>query len=581
MPPLPRFLATTPPPRESGLARATDIGALTRTGDIAVWRGVSRVGQAMQYGVGLGFRAYQNRKALDDDIRWGTQTQETERAITEAENAAKAYDYTVDMPLPDDPDFGKDPLELSVEKRESLINDALKDLDKKAANFRRGFPTEEGKAKYNLWYGDKRLIAEESLKHEYGLKHDEYQRGRLNKLWQDAAKAGDVETANSYIAAMDKNELITLDRANQYRRQAAEIAEQQEILLAINFAAATLSDDDIKNASDMIEKSKVFATEAEKAQFRGQLKSVLNNARTLRNEQIEVQREEAIKQIVDLTKDNSLTTHEVEKRRNLIKSGDYKTWMNVALTGKHILDESDPQIERIISDAIAFDPQSIDSKHIRSFVGKGKNGGLSLAKAEEYELKWQQSMDKASPVNTPVAKNYFKMLKGGETDRIFSLDKTTNSIIYGQTLNQLTDYFINYRAKNDRDPTEEEAQSFYEGLVTAYRKPESPFTEARVQQMLGELQSGGAVSIYGIVMPFRKAEDAINHALRTLGPDWQKIAPESARIIKQNWPEAKLKVVEPTPKTEFEIGQRIIHPNGGTYEYTGETGDKAWRLVKE
>lgn len=44
---LPRFTAETPPPRQSGLARASDISSLTRTGDIAVARAIGGVGEAL------------------------------------------------------------------------------------------------------------------------------------------------------------------------------------------------------------------------------------------------------------------------------------------------------------------------------------------------------------------------------------------------------------------------------------------------------------------------------------------------------------------------------------------------------
>jgi hypothetical protein len=62
------------------------------------------------------------------------------------------------------------------------------------------------------------------------------------------------------------------------------------------------------------------------------------------------------------------------------------------------------------------------------------------------------------------------------------------------------------------------------------------FTAAHIQQTLGELQSKGATSIMGVVVPFMSAEDAVNHAVRKLGPDWQTIAPEAKAIIEKNWP---------------------------------------------
>lgn len=65
-----------------------------------------------------------------------------------------------------------------------------------------------------------------------------------------------------------------------------------------------------------------------------------------------------------------------------------------------------------------------------------------------------------------------------------------------------------------------------------------PFTQGRIQQTLGELESGGAVSIFGTVMPFISGKDAINHAQRKLGPNWKEMAPEAIEIIERKWPEA-------------------------------------------
>jgi len=282
-----------------------------------------------------------------------------------------------------------------------------------------------------------------------------------------------------------------------------------------------------------------------------------------------------------MAKEHILTkpTLEGEAAKYDYSDADYTERLNKI--GTSILDDSDPAIERKISDAIAFNPTSIDPTHIRSFVGKGKSGGLSLDKAEEYEARWKTAMDENSGLNTPVAKTYLGMLKEAESDRVFSLDAVKNSTIYTKALNKFTDYFANYREKNKKDPTSQEAQEFYENLVSGYRRPESPFTDAKVQQVLGELESGGAVSIFGTVMPFTKPEDAINHALRNLGPNWQQIAPEAAEIIKRKFPKADIKITTPISRQpEFQIGQRIQLPYG-MYEYTGLSGDKALKLVEE
>lgn len=236
---LPRYTAETPPPREPGLARATDIGALTQTGDIEVWRGISRLGQSMEYVARLGGAAYLQRKALDDDIRWGEGTLKTEEGVNELEKAADSYDYKVDEPLPDSPDYLKSPLQLSVEKRDSLINDALSEYDKKTKEIEQSFPTREGRERYKIWAAKRRLVAEKSLIHLYGLKHDEYQRDRLDELWKAAARNGDIETANSYIDKMDENELITPAQATFRKNKVKEIANQS-LLDDIHEAAKAL-----------------------------------------------------------------------------------------------------------------------------------------------------------------------------------------------------------------------------------------------------------------------------------------------------------------------------------------------------
>ena len=257
-------------------------------------------------------------------------------------------------------------------------------------------------------------------------------------------------------------------------------------------------------------------------------------------------------------------------------------WRNLIAKREAVLVQTDLKVQAKVVDAIIFEPHTIDPKTIRNYAGKGVKGGLSLNKVEEYEEKYNLAMDKTSALNTPVAKTFFNELKNTETDRAFSIDKIKNNTIYGQSLDSLTDFFVNYRKKNDKDPTLAETQEFYQNLISGYRTPERPFTDAKIQQTIGEIQSGGAVSIFGTVMPFRRSEDAINHMLRNLGPNWPKIAPEAARIIKGKWPKAKIEgVMKITKPQGFEIGQRIIHTNGGTYEYTGQEGDKAWKLIKE
>jgi hypothetical protein len=66
---LPRFTATTTPPRASGLARATDITSLTQTGEVAKLRGIGAFGRGMERVAGYLFKAHQDRQAIDAGIQ--------------------------------------------------------------------------------------------------------------------------------------------------------------------------------------------------------------------------------------------------------------------------------------------------------------------------------------------------------------------------------------------------------------------------------------------------------------------------------------------------------------------------------
>lgn len=71
---LPRITAQTPPPVQravipSGAARAEDIGALTRTGDQAMWRSVQQAGEALQGAGQTLFAIDQDKRAMDRELK--------------------------------------------------------------------------------------------------------------------------------------------------------------------------------------------------------------------------------------------------------------------------------------------------------------------------------------------------------------------------------------------------------------------------------------------------------------------------------------------------------------------------------
>lgn len=86
------------------------------------------------------------------------------------------------------------------------------------------------------------------------------------------------------------------------------------------------------------------------------------------------------------------------------------------------------------------------------------------------------------------------------------------------------------------EDTAESLERYREAQIGAMGD-KKPFTEGRIQQTLGELESGGSTSLLGHVIPFRNREGYINHALRKLGPDWLEIAPEAADMINRKFPD--------------------------------------------
>lgn len=595
---LPNFTATTPPPKEpyvqeTGLVRATDIGALTQTGEQAKWGAVGQIGgglkdvasfglgihQAKQESIRRQKAALEKRRKLDDAIQFGNATQRISEIYSNKIYELENTDFKMDMPEPNSPDYDKVLVANSTAKRQKWLKESLAEIDERVKDVSTSFSTVETQEKFKTWYNGSMAQFVDSVRRTTGDKLDSFQRAELNKLWQDAAKNGNVETANDYIETMDKYELITPEKAAGYKQSALKLSEEQGIREFINFAATTLVQEDIKVASDEINNSKVF-TEKEKQPLRNLLTSVINRAKAQQKEFEDKQDSEANKELTDLFLNNKLTMDDITARRDLLKDEKYQAWARIVLNPSVSLDYDKYDEIKDMLDGVAAGTETTANvdKKISEYAGKYFDGGTAIT----LRNKLSETSKPDSPLKSDVAIKYKGLLKEAKTDRVFSLDKVQNSIIYGRKEAALIKYITDFREKNKRDVTDDEIRPFYEQMVDGYRKPESPFTEAKVQQMLGELESGGSVSIYGFVMKFTKPQQAVDHALRTLGPNWQEISPEAVEIIKRKWPEADVAAKTPSvPKEKLEVGERRVHPNGGVYEYTGLEGDKAWKLVKE
>lgn len=217
-PVFPGFTATTAPPRISGAARATNIGALTRTSAQARFSGLGAFGRGISAVGDIAFRASQNRQAIDDTIEWGTATSRTKDRFRLAEAAAERMDVSLDMPLPDDPDYLKTLQSFSTDARDNFLAEALKDIEGDVNKINTGFKSEKNKAQFTNWYNDNYGNMANRVRAMYDRKLDSYQRSEMDRLRETAAKNGDLETADKFTVLMDKYELITPERAEALKK---------------------------------------------------------------------------------------------------------------------------------------------------------------------------------------------------------------------------------------------------------------------------------------------------------------------------------------------------------------------------
>jgi len=219
---LPRYTARVPPPRGADIVRAADIGSLTRTGEVSKWRGIGTAGGFLGRLSDRLLKVHQSRRALDSSIEVGEAGRRAEERFDQAFDAANRTNVTMDMPLPDDPDYLKTLSAFSVTKRDKLLAESLAGVDKDIEEILQGFSSSESKAAFTSWYNRNYPNFTERLRGIYGAKLDSYQRAELNKLRLSHTERGNIKDANAFVDIMDKYELITPERAEVLKRQNKE-----------------------------------------------------------------------------------------------------------------------------------------------------------------------------------------------------------------------------------------------------------------------------------------------------------------------------------------------------------------------
>lgn len=496
---LPEVTAQTPPPRDSGLARATDIGALTRTGAGVQWQAATRAGRALQRGAALGWAAYQKRRAVDDDIESGEASTRTEETALRLKDAANQFDVTMDMPDPGDRDYLKTLKSFSTDKREELVSSYLKDFDADVGQIVQGFSRPEIRARYEKWSKNRRLILEYELKGLFGAKLQNYQLSKLDDFRIAAGENGNLELADSYADLMDKHELITPTKASQLKRNNKEIVKQAESDQVVGLVWPAVADMPYGEAIETIAQMEGI-TETD----RSRLNVRRGNLERARQIQLAQEQEKERGEVFDDIHNGVATWDSIEAKKSLIETEQESLWQlaqKVAKPGSTILEESDTTVELDVQRRIDLG-EAITPIEIYSFVGKGKDGGLSLDKARFYIDRLEtKTKDPDSPLNNPVVKRAQKMLDELKADHFWLSDEAKKAGEYTPeeekenifTWLRLSNDFSEWAIKNP-DATDEQIEQKIERMLAPKRE------EIKLNWFQRLMWQKGDTQLFGLVL---------------------------------------------------------------------------------
>lgn len=179
------------------------------------------------------------------------------------------------------------------------------------------------------------------------------------------------------------------------------------------------------------------------------------------------------------------------------------------------------------------------------------NSSSSAEQIDDAQEFLTLSTDKLSVPDAKAAQNYLANLL--DDDKAQAIQTSVDLAIQG---GQITEDFdeANYTvqlqewANANQDKTASEIREKGAEIAADFKKtPPQIFTPARVQRTLGELTVKSWVDINGRARQLRRGKDAIAHVTKTLGPNWQVVAPDAAGIIEKNWPDAIVPKIDVIP----------------------------------
>lgn len=479
---LPRFTAKTGPPTETGLARAQDIGALTRTGG-QEFAALAQLGGAMQRTAGLGFQAYMQRQALDDQVTMGEISKRAVDANTEAENTIDLFDPSVGSALPDNPKEYYDGTKINRfdnPQKEKFRNSTYKKYETKILSLAKGIKNPKTR---QAWINSQLPNAYERFTAATNLKHQEYQEDLILGNAENAARNGDIGLAKEWVEIASKYGLIERSVATKLKK-----AYEKMAIRAVIWGEAT--------AVVRFDGEVDWALAVQWFSVAGNIKGIdsaiidklLEDARTqLANQKkrddaiLEKRREESRDFLNDKFANNQIPTAD-EIDNSGLDEDEQKEYIKWAARGRDIIiNQSDPQTELEISTRVRIRPETITPGEIMKLVPKGIYGGLSLRKAESLVdklLMWGKSPK--DPKISSFAKRGHDVidelenmgkrygLKGAKAEKDW---KTTEDI--AEFYNMLNEYHDALDTFMDTEPAPVQVREFVDNILTAEKQAQA------------------------------------------------------------------------------------------------------------
>ena len=218
---LPSFIASTPPPRSSGLVRA-DVGAMSpkapNTGEL---QALSRIGGAISQAGKFAEQAYLQKRELDDIGTMGESDIKAGDAVNEGIRNINTPD------LGDGTDLDNNIAHLDSTKKS--YGNQINEYASKIRN-------PKTKAK---WISQRLIDGNAQIERTNNRKFNDAQVTKFRGLAENFASQGDLETANMYIDKLEELGRIYPSAAAEYKADNAKTVNDYEMDTTFEMAIAT------------------------------------------------------------------------------------------------------------------------------------------------------------------------------------------------------------------------------------------------------------------------------------------------------------------------------------------------------